>query len=278
LDEIIYGFIKVANETMCRPIRALTEAKGYATSAHILASFGGAGGQHACEIASLLGIKTVLIHRYSSILSAYGLALAERVYEIQEPASAFYTAENMPTLSSRLDVLTEATRKELEEQGFAPARIRTERLLNMRFNGTDTALMVLPDAGKDKDEDYLGAFRRAYRAEFGFLLDEARIIVDDIKVRGIGSTADKSDLSVFGELDELRARVRVLTAESAASRHSVYFDKIGRVEDTPIFELENLAVGDAVDGPAVVIDDTQTIVVVPGARAVLTSRHVVVTL
>lgn len=45
---------------------------------HSLASFGGAGGQHACEIASLLGIKTILIHRYSSILSAYGLALADR--------------------------------------------------------------------------------------------------------------------------------------------------------------------------------------------------------
>jgi 5-oxoprolinase (ATP-hydrolysing) len=80
---------------MARPIRALTEARGYATSKHMyekvaysvyttnialssLASFGGAGGQHACEIAELLGIKTILIHRYSSILSAYGLALADR--------------------------------------------------------------------------------------------------------------------------------------------------------------------------------------------------------
>jgi len=90
-------YIKVANETMCRPIRALTEARGYATSRHMyvslrsysissihcfafrrLASFGGAGGQHACEIASLLGIKTILIHHYSSVLSAYGLALADR--------------------------------------------------------------------------------------------------------------------------------------------------------------------------------------------------------
>jgi N-methylhydantoinase A/oxoprolinase/acetone carboxylase beta subunit len=43
-----------------------------------LASFGGAGGQHACEIAQLLGIKTILIHRYSSILSVYGLALADQ--------------------------------------------------------------------------------------------------------------------------------------------------------------------------------------------------------
>lgn len=48
------------------------------TSVSRLASFGGAGGQHACEIAHTLGISTVLIHRYSSILSAYGLALADR--------------------------------------------------------------------------------------------------------------------------------------------------------------------------------------------------------
>ncbi|KAI9464797.1 5-oxoprolinase [Russula earlei] len=274
LDEIIYGFIKVANETMCRPIRALTEAKGYATSSHILASFGGAGGQHACEIASLLGIRTVLIHRYSSILSAYGLALSERVYERQEPASTFYTAGNVPTLSSRLDVLTDATRKELEKQGFAPEHIRTERMLNMRFNGTDTALMVLPEDGEDGD--YLGAFRRAYKAEFGFLLDEARVIVDDIKVRSIGVTADKPDLSVFDELDQLRPRV--IGPEGAATRHSVYFDKIGRVDDTPVFELGKLEVGDAVDGPAIVIDDTQTIVVVPGARAVLTNRQLVIML
>ncbi|KAK7050818.1 hypothetical protein VNI00_004929 [Paramarasmius palmivorus] len=77
-DEVVYGFTKVANETMCRPIRALTKARGYATGQHVLASFGGAGGQHACEIAKLLGIHTILIHRYSSVLSTYGLALADR--------------------------------------------------------------------------------------------------------------------------------------------------------------------------------------------------------
>jgi 5-oxoprolinase (ATP-hydrolysing) len=120
LDEIVYGFIKVANETMCRPIRALTEARGFEMGKHMcvfilfspfhysphllassplsssalppsqpsclisllsfvrLAAFGGAGGQHACDIAEILGIKTIVIHRYSSILSAYGLALADR--------------------------------------------------------------------------------------------------------------------------------------------------------------------------------------------------------
>ncbi|KAI0040432.1 5-oxoprolinase [Auriscalpium vulgare] len=282
LDEIVYGFIKVANETMARPIRALTEARGYATSKHILASFGGAGGQHACEIASLLGIKTILVHRYSSILSAYGLALADRAHEVQEPSSTFYTPSNVPTLISRLDALTASVRSELKKQGFAPERINIERMLNMRFDGTDTALMVLPSAalgekrGEDADEDFEQAFKRAYKAEFGFLLDEKSIVVDDVKVRGIGKTFDSLGPSVFEELRTLQTRAVEKTR--ASSVHSVYFDRVGRVDETPVFELPILDVGDAIEGPAMIIDDTQTIVVVPGARVVVARKHLVVTL
>lgn len=86
--EVACGFLDVANETMCRPIRALTEGKGYdigayltghdvsrlttKTASHNLSVFGGAGGQHACDVARKLGISTVIIHKYSSILSAFG--------------------------------------------------------------------------------------------------------------------------------------------------------------------------------------------------------------
>ena len=77
------GFIKVANETMCRPIRALTQMKGYDVAAHTLACFGGAGGQHACAIARALGMRTIFIHRYSGILSAVGIGLADVVAEEQ---------------------------------------------------------------------------------------------------------------------------------------------------------------------------------------------------
>ncbi|CAB1341068.1 unnamed protein product [Coregonus sp. 'balchen'] len=85
MEEVAMGFIRVANEAMCRPIRALTQAKGHDTSQHVLACFGGAGGQHACAIARALGMKTVFIHKYSGVLSAYGLALADVVEEVQEP-------------------------------------------------------------------------------------------------------------------------------------------------------------------------------------------------
>lgn len=89
-EEVAMGFINVANEAMCRPIRALTQAKGHDTSRHVLACFGGAGGQHACAIARSLGMKVVLIHRYSGILSAYGMALADVVREEQEACSKPY--------------------------------------------------------------------------------------------------------------------------------------------------------------------------------------------
>ncbi|KAL0948059.1 hypothetical protein HGRIS_010682 [Hohenbuehelia grisea] len=275
-DEIVYGFIKVANETMCRPIRALTEARGYATGKHVLASFGGAGGQHACEIAGLLGIKTILIHRYSSILSAYGLALADRAFELQEPSSTFYTAQNKATLVSRLDKLTNDVQAELKHQGFEEERIHVERMLNMRFDGTDTALMVLPDPEKDGADDYETAFKRVYKSEFGFVLEDKNIIVDDVKVRGIGKTFDDLGESVFAEVEKLDRRP--VDQAKADSKHSVYFDKVGRVEDTPVFVLDYLSVGDTVQGPAMIIDDTQTIVVIPGATAVLTSKHLYITL
>lgn len=73
------GFIKVANEAMSRPIRSLTQARGFNPKKHILSVFGGAGAQHACSIARDLGIGEILIHKYCGILSAYGLGLADVV-------------------------------------------------------------------------------------------------------------------------------------------------------------------------------------------------------
>lgn len=106
-----------------------------------------------------------------------------RAYELQEPCSTFYTPQNRGTLTSRLDKMTHEVKTELTNQGFEDNRVRAERMLNMRFEGTDTALMVLPnDKDGDGKEDFEAAFKREYKSQFGFLLDAKSIIVDDIKV------------------------------------------------------------------------------------------------
>src|SRR5271163_3475061 len=104
-EAVAMGFLQVANAAMTRPIRTLSEGRGFETSSHNLACFGGAGGQHATAVARDLGIKRILIHRMSSILSAYGMALADVVVEVQEPESVAINIDSVPRLRQRIEGL-----------------------------------------------------------------------------------------------------------------------------------------------------------------------------
>ncbi|GAA5948602.1 hypothetical protein JCM21900_005187 [Sporobolomyces salmonicolor] len=274
LDEVAYGFIKVANEVMARPIRSLTEARGFSTGKHILAAFGGAGGQHACELARTLGISQILIHRYSSILSAYGMALSNRAYELQEPCAAEYNEDTRPGLLNRLERMSTEVRKELERQGFEEGRIEVECYLNMRYDGSDTSLMTL--AHSSNSFDFHTAFLTSYKSEFGFLLDSKSVMVDDVRVRGIGKSHDGLGESVLAEAARLEF-AEVDPAKAEKERASMYFEQTGR-SDVPVFMLENLATGEVVKGPAAVVDGTQTLILDPGASAKICQKHVFVEL
>ncbi|AAW42254.1 cytoplasm protein, putative [Cryptococcus deneoformans JEC21] len=268
LDEIVYGFVKVANETMARPIRTLTEARGFKTEKHILASFGGAGGQHACEIAELLGIQRVLIHKYSSILSAYGLALADRVFELQEPAAVIFSQENKAGLNARLDKLERDVFKTLLDAGFADDKIGINRILNMRYDGSDTALMISNEGSGDYEKE----FKRAYKEEFGFLLNK-NIVVDDVKVRGVGKTFDSLGPPPTQEVKSLELSVVSPEHADCSQNCYVWYGKSGKREEVPVFKIESLSVGNMVIGPAMVIDETQTIFVNQGWKAISTNSH-----
>ncbi|KDN37579.1 hypothetical protein K437DRAFT_291945 [Tilletiaria anomala UBC 951] len=275
VDEVAQGFIRIANETMCRPIRALTEARGYSASKHILSCFGGAGGQHACALARSLGIKTVLIHQYSSILSAYGMALADRVFEQQEPCSEMWDGAQGSATTARIQKrfveMEQRVRGILKAQGFVDEMIKTELLLNMRYDGTDTALMTLkPQDGWAFEK----AFVTTYKQEFGFVLSDKPIIVDDIRVRGIGRSFESLGESVHEEHQRLIYRPATW-ALSKANKRLIYFDGQGRVE-TPILRLKDLDEGDMVDGPVVLIDETQTILLEPKCKAHKLSKAVLI--
>jgi 5-oxoprolinase (ATP-hydrolysing) len=185
---------------------------------------------------------------------------------------------------SRLDVLSNSAKEALKEQGFEDSKIHTERYLNMRFDGTDNAIMVLAPSANDgsgiQDEtDFETAFKRSYKGEFGFLLEGKAVIVDDIKVRGVGKTFDSLGESVYEELRRIQKNDTKEVLSKKDGEFSVYFgDRIGRVDNTPVYQLGKLDMGDVVHGPAILIDDTQTIVVVPKSEAVVTSRHLYITL
>lgn len=81
---------------------------------------------------------------------------------------------------------------------------------------------------------------------------------------------------MYAEIEKLSTRS--VDRAKADTTHSVYFDSVGRVDDTPVFLLPSLEKGDTLEGPAMIIDDTQTIVLIPGAKAVLTSKHLYITI
>lgn len=281
VDEVAYGFLTVANESMTRPIRSITEAKGHDSSKHRLATFGGAGGQHAVAIAEALGIKQILIHRYSSVLSAYGMALADVVDERQEPESKVWADDGkvVDELKEKMEKLKEKSRNALKEQGFEDKEIVFEEYLNMRYRGTESALMIIKPSQDDAKKHFDGiewafgkAFVKHHRYEFGFTLDDRDIIVDDVRVRGIGKSFRYSEKTVDQQLKSLKRQA--VTDNKKHSTAEVYFEG-GRL-DTPIYKLDDLDVGSSVKGPAMLADGTQTIVVTPKAKALVLETHVVI--
>ncbi|KAJ3184050.1 hypothetical protein HDU85_001901 [Gaertneriomyces sp. JEL0708] len=272
-DEVAYGFIKVANETMSRPIRALTLGKGLDAREHILACFGGAAGQHACGVARALGIRRVLIHKYSSILSAYGLSLAAVVHEEQEPSALTLQSSAMEHLAQRVADLKAKCQDALKQQGFTPSRIINEVYLNLRYQGTSTALMTPQHDDDWECQSFLDSFVRSYQQEFGFTLQDRDIIVDDIRVRSIGSSSEQADVETSVHEELRRLQPGRFDSRKCSSVESVYWE--GGRKDTPAYLLQDLEKGDEVLGPAIIVDKNTTIVVEPGYRALVTSEHVV---
>lgn len=254
-EQVALGFLKVADESMTRPIRNLTEARGFETSSHHLACFGGAGGQHACNVAASLGISRIIIHKYSSILSAYGLALAEIVQEAQEPMAAQYAgAKEM--IHARLKALISRSTDDLRAQGFNEDQLRHEIFLNMRYEGSDTSLMIL----EPKDGDFGSAFVNRHRREFNFTF-ERPVLVDDVRVRTIASANKLTEKSPLRQLKDANTK----NAPAPSQHTDIYFESGSGFFKTPVYLLRELVSGVKLHGPAVIIDETQTIIVSPSA-------------
>ncbi|KAM0814190.1 putative 5-oxoprolinase [Seiridium cardinale] len=270
-EQIAMGFIEVANATMARPIRSLSEGKGFEIASHNLACFGGAGGQHAVAIARDLGIRRVLIHRLSSILSAFGMALADIVVEKQDPEALVYGSEANQRISTRFHALKEKATSELEAQGIPQHRIHHELFLNMRYKGSDTALMI----GRPEDGNFEMAFIDRHQREFGFV-QHREILVDDVRVRSIGKAMDIPLRNPYEKQDQWGSFPYVDPSVAMSSR-KVYFGTTGWI-DAAVFHIENLPKYFKIRGPAVAIDATQTILIEDDSEALVLEEHLIIDL
>ncbi|XP_018494081.2 5-oxoprolinase [Galendromus occidentalis] len=264
-QEVALGFIKVANETMCRAIRGITQSKGFETNKHTLACFGGAGGQHACAVAKNLSISKIFIHKYSGILSAYGLSLADVVTEKQIPMALVYEEKNFKTIESEFERLLDECKKDLRR--YDCSSTSHEVFLNMRYEKTDCALMCKPSKGSPhlKYGDFLDSFRIRYKEEFGFVLTDRKVIIDDMWVRVLSSPEGAEVKNKSGEENGHRKMSAV-----PESLTQCFFEE-GLLE-TGVYLLEKLQAGVSIAGPAIIIDKTGTMVIEPDCTARITNK------
>ncbi|CAH0485443.1 unnamed protein product [Peronospora farinosa] len=271
MEEVASGFLRVANEAMCRPIRNLTQNKGYDISTHILACFGGAGPQHACSIAKALGMSRVYIHRYSGILSAYGLSVADSVVDKQLPSSAAYNADAKPALIRSLTKIADEAVNELVDDGFQREDVQVQYFLNMRYDGTDNAVMTRGPMGTKGESPAITAnaltefefdstFVKKYQREFGFVLQNRAILIDDVRVRATVSPdlRDAAQSAIANAVDAVESC-------SPLSMTPFYFEKEKAWKQIPVYLHEDLLErrGAKYSGPAIIMQGTATVVVEP---------------
>lgn len=214
-----------------------------------------------------MGIDRVLIHRYSSVLSAYGMALADPVHDVQQPYSADL-ATSLDELNARLKDLELTAAERLIADGANSQCINFEHFLNLRYVGSDTTFMIpRPEEGTWSD-----AFTAEHKRQFSFVMSGREILVENVRVR---ATAQGASVEPAFSLEKQLAGspASLVAHDKISDRVQVFFE--GGWSEAPLYFLTSLHKGDMVEGPAVILDNTQTIVVSPESKAIVLERHVV---
>jgi 5-oxoprolinase (ATP-hydrolysing) len=257
-EQVADGFIKIAVENMANAIKKISVQRGYDVTGYALNCFGGAGGQHACLVADALGMTSVLIHPFSSLLSAYGMGLADirsvRQQAIEEP----FGEKARARLESVARRLGRAAIDEVAGQGVAVGKIKLHRRAHIRYAGTDTALVV--NAGPLSKMK--STFERAHKAQFGFIDRTKSLVVEAVSVEAVGGGA---------AFREKAQKIRRLP-RPAPARRSRFFSG-GKWHRAGVYIRETLAPGHKVEGPAIIIEPHQTVVVEAGWQAKLTAKN-----
>ncbi|MCM2504391.1 hydantoinase B/oxoprolinase family protein [Aureimonas altamirensis] len=261
-EEVAEGFLTIAVENMANAIKKISVQRGYDVTRYLLNSFGGAGGQHACLVADALGMEHILLHPLSGLLSAYGMGLATVTASRQQGLVRPFGADSRKAVSALTAELRAAVLGELAEQGVTHDATQTRTKLHLRYDGTDTTL----DVPFDGDEDAARAkFEAMHKAQFGFISPGKPITVEAVEVEGW----DRQPGDSVSEADADAER-------AAESDERVRFFSGGAWREAGVFRREGLAAGDAVRGPALIIEPNQTVVVEPGWTARLTAAdHIV---
>ncbi|MFA5985337.1 MAG: hydantoinase B/oxoprolinase family protein [Methylococcaceae bacterium] len=257
-EQVAEGFLTIAIENMADAIKKISVQKGYHLAEYALCCYGAAGAQHACQLADRLAMQSVLLHPLAGVLSAYGMGLADfrvvRQHALEQP----WTTLDIPQLLQHFAGLRQLAHAELRAQGIRDNTITNQQTLALRYQGTDTAVMV---DFADTMEQIQQLFEAKYRQQFGFCYKDRPLLLAILQLECIASSASVTDASTPAEHSGL----------GQPHSHSQLFSQ-NLWHDAPVFLRGQLAAEQRIAGPAIVLEATSTIVIEPGWQAQLTAH------
>ncbi|MFD0666606.1 hydantoinase B/oxoprolinase family protein [Ramlibacter sp. MAHUQ-53] len=267
-EEVAAGALQIAVGAMANAVKRISVARGYDVTSYTLQCFGGAGGQAACLVADALGMTRILAHPFAGVLSAYGMGLADQTAMREGSVERRLDADGLAAARGLADKLRGEASHELQSQGVAPDALESVARLQVRYEGTDTALgCALPAAAAGERQALATVreeFEAAYRQRYAFLMPDRALVIESVSVECIAAgerpAAHGAGVPEKAHQPQPRAQVRMycLADEQPAGWR-----------DAQLHVRESLAAGATIDGPAVIAEKNATTVVDPGWQAVL---------
>ena len=247
VEEIAEGFLRIAVENMANAIKKISVQRGYDVTQYTMNCFGGAGGQHACLVADVLGMESIFIHPFAGVLSAFGMGLADvrAIHEHQFARSISLHSEASDVVAK----LANDAVAEVAAQGISFENIEVVTVAHIRTDGAHQTLEVPFDTVTGMTK----SFESVHQQRFGFVPDYAELIIDLITAEAIGSTGEVVTLP-----DTIGLYGDGLTAKMFSN---------GDWQDVPLVDRTQLSLGAKVYGPAILTEPTGTNIIEDGWQA-----------
>jgi 5-oxoprolinase (ATP-hydrolysing) len=267
-EQVAQGFIDIANANMANAIKKISVQRGYDVTGYTLTTFGGAGGQHACQVADALAMPRVLAHPLAGVLSAFGMGLAEQIAMRERSIELPLDEAGLIRAEEVIAELSATACAELMAQGEAAHALRVQPSVLLRYQGTDTALAVALEADLKLGEQISHlqrGFEAAYRQRFSFLLEGRALILDSVVVEVMGARTEDA-----GQPLALDAPVNSGAHPEIAQSVRIFAE--GAWQQAALLRREKIGIGQSIIGPAIVVEETATTVIEPGWRASMSPR------
>jgi 5-oxoprolinase (ATP-hydrolysing) len=287
-EQVAAGALQIAVGSMANAVKRISVMRGYDVSGYTLQCFGGAGGQHACQVADALGMTRVFIHPLAGVLSAYGMGLADQI--VMRHAAVELELGEAGVREARLSAegLKVDACAALEAQGLGGAAVpagssravdlRFLARVHVRYQGTDTALSVdLPMQGEPGEvvAAIRDSFEQGYRRRFAFLMPHHSMVIESVSLECIAPGADAPATVAAGTVEpsdaDARNSVVPPAADAAVSMYCFADEEPAGRRAAHLFRAEGLRAGASIEGPAILAERNATTVIEPGWRALVTT-------